>query len=166
MASIKDCNFIVGYVDSFVDETEINIIMELCQHGDLCCYIRKQNGKPLVENFVWKVFIHICLGLHYLHSHDIVHRDLKSLNVFLTKDNSAKIGDLGASRRLDANGQIINTFPTEENGKVGTPFYIAPELWQGKPCTKASDIWALGVLLYEIVSYKFPWEADEIEDLE
>lgn len=166
LASITDCNFIVGYVDSFIENTEINIVMDYCQHGDLCTYIRKQNGKPFVENFVWKVFIHICLGLHYLHSRDIIHRDLKSLNVFLTKDNSAKIGDLGASRRLDANGQIINQFPEAENVKVGTPFYLAPEIWQDKPCSKKSDIWALGVLLYEIVAQHFPWEAEEIAELE
>ena len=96
-----DSHFIVGYHDSFIDETRINIIMEYCQHGDLSTYIKKQNGKQLIDNFIWKVFIHICLGLHYLHSKSaIIHRDIKSLNIFLTKDNSAKIGDLGNCQRL------------------------------------------------------------------
>ena len=103
-----DSHFIVGYFDSFIVDTQINIIMDYCQHHDLCSYIKKQNGKSFVENFVWKVFIHICLGIHYLHSRDIIHRDLKSLNVFLTKDNSAKVGDLGASRHIDENGNIID----------------------------------------------------------
>jgi NIMA (never in mitosis gene a)-related kinase len=127
--------------------------MEYCQHHDLCSYIKKQNGKPFVENFIWKVFIHICLGVHYLHSRDIIHRDLKSLNIFLTKDNSAKVGDLGASRKIDENGNIEDDFNepgTPQNHKVGTPFYLAPELWNDKPCSKKSDIWALGVILYEI----------------
>ena len=144
-----DCHFIVGYFDSFIVDTQINIVMEYCQHGDLNSYIKKQNGKNFVENFIWKVFIHICLGIYYLHSRDIIHRDLKSLNIFLTKDNSAKIGDLGAARRLDSEGNIVEEL-SEIPQKVGTPFYLAPELWNNKPCTKKSDIWALGVILYEV----------------
>ncbi len=57
LQTITDCGFIVGYLDSFIDDQQINIIMEYCQHGDLLSYIKKQNGKPFVENFVWKVFI-------------------------------------------------------------------------------------------------------------
>ena len=52
------------------------------------------------------------------------------------------------------------------NQKVGTPFYLAPELWQDKPCTKKSDIWALGVILYELCTSKFPWTASEMDELQ
>lgn len=52
-----DCHHCVGYYDSFIDGTTINIIQEYCQHGDLNTYIRKQNGRALIENFIWKVFI-------------------------------------------------------------------------------------------------------------
>jgi NIMA (never in mitosis gene a)-related kinase len=95
-----DSHYVVGYYDSFIDGSTINIIQEYCQHGDLNKYIRKQNGKNLIENFIWKVFIQLCLGVQYLHSKNIIHRDIKSLNIFLTKDNSAKIGDFGAARRV------------------------------------------------------------------
>lgn len=108
LANLVDCNFIVGYYDSFIEDTKINIIMEYCSHGDLFNLIRKQHMKSFIDNFVWKVFIHICLGTQYLHARDIVHRDLKSLNIFLTKDNSAKVGDLGAARRLSPEGNIID----------------------------------------------------------
>lgn len=94
------------------------------------------------------MFIQITLGLHYLHSKNIVHRDIKSLNIFLTKDNTAKIGDLGSSRRLDSEGNLVDDFGSGE--KVGTPFYLAPEIWQDKPCSKKTDVWALGVILFEI----------------
>lgn len=49
---------------------------------------------------------------------------------------------------------------------MGTPFYLAPELWQDKPNTKASDIWALGVILYELCTQRFPWEATQMEELQ
>lgn len=107
----------------------------------------------------------MCLGIHYLHSRDIIHRDLKSLNIFLTKDNSAKIGDLGAARRLDSEGNIVEEI-SEIPQKVGTPFYLAPELWNNKPCTKKSDIWALGVILYELCALQFPFLAEDMNSLE
>lgn len=162
-----DSQFIVGYFDSFIVETKINIVMEYCHYHDLHGVIKKQHGKPLVDNFIWKVFIHICLGIYYLHSRDIVHRDLKSLNIFLTKDKSAKVGDLGASRRLDENGNIIDEFNSEtaQTNKVGTPLYLAPELWLDKPNTKKSDIWALGVILYEMCALQVPYQADDLDSL-
>lgn len=101
-----DSHFVVGYFDSFIEGSCINIVMEYCEHGDLFNYVIKQNGKPFVDNFIWKVFIHMCLGIHQFHSRNIIHRDLKSLNVFLTKDNSAKIGDLGAARKITDDGEV------------------------------------------------------------
>ena len=137
------------------------------------------------------MFIQISLGIHYLHTKSgIIHRDLKSLNIFLTKDNSAKIGDLGNCQRLPDKKKESTNLNTdqdlehiaevegiyenaEENDdeeqppqKVGTPFYLAPELWQDKPCTKKSDIWALGVILYELCTQKFPWQASEMDELQ
>ena len=93
--------YIVGYYDSFIEDTKINIIMEYCQHGDLQSYIKRQNGKPFTDNFIWRTFIHICLGVYYLHAQDIIHRDLKTLNILLAKDNQAKIGDFGAAKKLE-----------------------------------------------------------------
>ena len=149
MAEI-DSHFVVGYYDSFITEQTICIIMEHCQHGDLCTAIKKQKGKLFPNNFLWKVFIHICLGMHYLHARNVIHRDIKSLNVFLTKDNSAKLGDFGnikkikdkpaandvASSGLERIGEETEheseagQTEEEEVQKVGTPYYLAPELWQ------------------------------------
>ena len=59
--------YIVGYLDAFIEDTRINIIMEFCSNGDLQSYIKRQNNKLFSENFLWKVFIQICLGVYYLH---------------------------------------------------------------------------------------------------
>lgn len=96
-----DSPYVVGYLDSFIEDTKINIIMEFCHNGDLNTYIKKQNNKLFTENFIWKIFIQICLGVQYLHSRNIIHRDLKSLNIFLNKDKDAKIGDFGAALKID-----------------------------------------------------------------
>lgn len=116
--------------------------------------------------------------MHYLHSKNIIHRDIKSLNIFLTKDNSAKLGDFGATRKVEPEPTDISDYQLEKIGedeafgeekppqKVGTPYYLAPELWQDKPCSKRSDIYAIGVVLYELCAQKFPYEANDIEELE
>lgn len=99
-----------------------------------------------------------------MHAKDVIHRDIKSLNIFLTKDNSARVGDVGASRRLDKEGNIIDDLDGDQ--KVGTPFYLAPEIWLDKPCTKKSDIWALGVILHELCALVVPFTASDINELE
>lgn len=144
MAEI-DSHFVVGYYDSFVTGQTICIIMEYCQHGDLHYRIKQQQKKPFANNFLWKVFVHICLGIHYLHARNVIHRDIKSLNVFMTQDNSAKIGDFGNIKKLKDKPMQLNPagghlerigeeaenemVDDEEVDRVGTPYYLAPELW-------------------------------------
>jgi serine/threonine protein kinase len=137
--------------------------MEYCQRGDLCNYLHNQNGKTLSDNFIWKVIINVTLGVHYLHSQDIIHRDLKTQNILLTKDFSAKIADFGTARKLDASGKTLSDQP--DNEKVGTPFYLAPEVWNDKPCTKKSDVWALGVIFHELCALKVPFQAEDVNEL-
>lgn len=95
-----DSPYVVGYLDAFIEDTRINIIMEYCHLGDLQSFIKKQGSKLFSENFIWKLFIQICLGVHYLHSKNILHRDLKTLNILLGKDKEAKIGDFGAAIKV------------------------------------------------------------------
>ena len=124
--------------------------------------------------------------MHYLHARNVVHRDIKSLNVFLTKDNSAKIGDFGNIKRVkeeprprndDGVVGVLSSIGEEtetdagnesddEEQKVGTPYYLAPELWIKNKQTKATDIWALGVVLYEMCAHKYPYDANNIEELQ
>ena len=80
-------------------------------------------------------------GLQALHDRQIVHRDIKCANVFLTKDGMLKLGDLNVSKV--AKRGLLQT-------QTGTPYYASPEIWQDKPYDYKSDIWSMGCVLYEI----------------
>ncbi|CAE7423272.1 NEK1, partial [Symbiodinium sp. KB8] len=74
---------VVRYFDSFVDGGVLCIVMELCRGGDLQAWLKQRDGRALPERTVWRVFLELCLALHYLHSQRVLHRDLKTANVFL-----------------------------------------------------------------------------------
>ena len=87
----------------------------------------------------------------YLHDRQIVHRDLKSLNIFLSRNGDVRIGDLGGATFLAPSAQ--------GKEKVGTPFYFSPEVVEEKPYNHKSDIWSLGCVLYELCALKHPFLA-------
>jgi NIMA (never in mitosis gene a)-related kinase len=75
--------------------------MEYCENGDLGIHLKKQMGRQLPEQRIWKFFMEMCLGLQYLHSKKVLHRDIKTINMFLTKEDKIKIGDLGVAKMLN-----------------------------------------------------------------
>lgn len=142
----------VKLYDTFVTDQKINIIMEFCENGDLGLHLKRQMGRALPEARIWKFIIEMCLGLQYLHANRILHRDIKTINMFLTKDDHIKIGDLGVAKLLNQTANMAHTI-------VGTPYYLSPELCEEKPYNNKSDIWSLGCVLYELCSFKHPFEA-------
>ena len=92
--------YVVKYYDSFIDKNLLCIIMEYCDGGDLSSYLKGQLGRPLLEARIWKFFILSCMGLDYIHRKKILHRDIKTMNIFLTKDDGLRIGDLGVAKVL------------------------------------------------------------------
>ena len=141
--SALDHPYIVKYYDYFIENKTLHILMEYCERGDLNKHIKAQAGRPMPEQRIWKFFIQICMGLEYLHSKKVLHRDIKSMNVFLTKDDSVRIGDLGVAKVLSNTSAFARTM-------VGTPFYLSPELCEERPYNVKSDVWALGCVLYEL----------------
>ena len=109
------------------------------------------------ESDVWKIFIQITRGLKSLHDLNIMHRDLKSANVFLTDDLTAKLGDMNVSRMADKQG--LNYTQT------GTPYYASPEVWKDKPYDFKSDIWSLGWVLFETIALRPPFKANDMQGL-
>ena len=152
LSKIKS-KYVVKYCDSFEYDNKLNIIMEFCENGDLRELIEKQKRlkKKLDEDEIFRIFIKILLGIANIHKMKIIHRDLKSLNVFLKKDNDIRIGDFGIAKLLDKTF-YAKTF-------IGTPYYLSPEICKDIPYNYKSDVWALGCILYELCTYRHPFEA-------
>ena len=145
--------YVVKYYDSFEEENNLNIVMEYCDSGDLNDFIENQKKTKhlLQENIIWKFFIKITLGLADIHKLKILHRDLKSLNIFLKEGNDVRVGDLGVAKVLNQTF-FAKTF-------IGTPYYLSPEICEDKPYNDKSDVWALGCILYELCTYRHPFTA-------
>ena len=105
---------------------------------------------------MWRIFIQVVKGLKALHEVNIFHRDLKSANVFLNKDGSTKLGDMNVSKV--AKKGLLYT-------QTGTPYYASPEVWRDQPYDIKSDIWSLGCVLYESVTLRPPFRADDMAGL-
>ena len=152
LSSVKSI-YIVRYYESFEENNYLNIVMEYCDGGDLSQFIEKskEKKKPLEENLIWNIFLKITIGLAALHKSKILHRDLKSLNIFLTKNLDIKIGDFGVAKILTTTG-FAKTI-------IGTPYYLSPELCDELPYNDKSDVWALGCILYELCTYNHPFNA-------
>mmetsp|Transcript_2546 Transcript_2546/g.2167 ORF Transcript_2546/g.2167 Transcript_2546/m.2167 type:complete len:122 (-) Transcript_2546:72-437(-) len=93
----------------------------------------------------------MCEALEYLHSRNILHRDLKPMNIFMTKKYQIKLGDFGISKVLNTSTAHANTF-------IGTFGYMAPEVMNNSPYSLACDLWGLGVCMYQMCTLKLPFE--------
>jgi serine/threonine protein kinase len=105
------------------------------------------------------VFKAICEAVSYIHSHGIFHRDIKAQNVKLRADGTVKLLDFGIAKEEASHGL------TQTGGIVGTPNYLSPEQLRGEKASPQTDIWALGVLLYEMLTGRLPFEGDSLGGL-
>ena len=160
LASIKS-KYVVNYKEAFLDEKDstLCLVMEYADRGDLAKRIQEQKkkGKYFNEKDIWRVFIQLVKGLKSLHDLEILHRDIKSSNIFLFSDGTAKLGDLNVCKIL-SNNVLGRT-------QAGTPSYAAPEVWMEKPYGLKSDIWSLGCVLYEIISLHCPFRGENVVEL-
>ena len=150
---------IVRYYDRIIDkkQSKIYIIMEYCEGGDINQLIKrcKKSNEYIAEDIIWKIFTQVLLAIHAIHNHKegkILHRDIKPSNIFLDKDNNIKLGDFGLSRELSVDSKFAYSH-------VGTPYYMSPEQIDETKYNEKSDIWSLGCFLYELTTFKPPFQA-------
>ncbi|XP_036196634.1 serine/threonine-protein kinase Nek8 isoform X3 [Myotis myotis] len=149
---------VIEYYENFLEDKALMIAMEYAPGGTLAEFIQKRCNSLLEEETILHFFVQILLALHHVHTHLILHRDLKTQNILLDKHRMVvKIGDFGISKILSSKSKAYTV--------VGTPCYISPELCEGKPYNQKSDIWALGCVLYELASLKRAFEAANLPAL-
>jgi NIMA (never in mitosis gene a)-related kinase len=142
--------------------------MEFARNGDLYDYIQERKAKytPFPEDHIMAMFTQIMLALDFLHARHILHRDMKTKNVFLDGDLPSlvkgvhkvpfvKLGDFGISKILDRTGELAKT-------QIGTPYYLSPEICENKPYGAKSDVWAAGCILFELVTFSVPFQGRDL----
>ncbi|XP_016107396.1 serine/threonine-protein kinase Nek4 isoform X3 [Sinocyclocheilus grahami] len=158
LSQLKHPN-IVTYRESWEGEDcQLYIVMGFCEGGDLYRRLKQQKGELLPERQVVEWFVQIAMALQYLHEKHILHRDLKTQNIFLTKTDIIKVGDLGIARVLESQNDMASTL-------IGTPYYMSPELFSNKPYNYKSDVWALGCCVYEMATLKHAFNAKDMNSL-
>lgn len=154
---------IVAYHNSFLIEGAhtLVIVMEHCAGGDLRQRIitHRDSNDHFSEEQVMQWFVQILLALEYIHSQRVLHRDLKTSNIFLSEGSSmVKLGDFGISRVLEGTEDAAVTM-------VGTPYYMSPEVCRNEPYNWKSDVWSLGCVLYELCMLRHAFESSSLAGL-
>ncbi|KAG7392771.1 hypothetical protein PHYPSEUDO_014258 [Phytophthora pseudosyringae] len=171
LAKLKHPN-VVEYMENFVLDNVLHIVMAYCDGGDLADKIKEQQKVreqivgpdsdpaadsrgffPISQVLDW--FVQMAMAIKYLHGQRVLHRDLKTSNVFLTVANVVKLGDFGIAKTLDSTLDQAKTV-------VGTPYYMSPEVCESKPYSYASDVWSLGCVLYEMLALRHAFDAPNI----
>ncbi|KAL6427074.1 hypothetical protein ACFW04_009329 [Cataglyphis niger] len=140
----------------FEDANYVYLILELCHNGELQRYLKAQGTKALPEDHAARIIRQVVQGLLYLHSHQILHRDMSLSNLLLTKDMQVKIADFGLATQL--------TKPDEKHLTMcGTPNYISPEVATRSSHGPEADVWSLGCMLYTLLVGKPPFDTDAVK---
>ena len=159
LASI-DHPSVISFKAAFIDApaSSLCLVMEYADNGDVFQKITNYQKKEtyIKEKKIWYVFIQIVRGLRAFHIRKILHRDMKSANIFLFQDMQAKLGDLNVSKIVKKGLSYTQT---------GTPYYASPEVWKDMPYDGKSDIWSLGCVLYEMCALVPPFRAYDMQGL-
>jgi fused-like protein len=146
---------IIELLDSYETDKEVVVVTEYAD-GDLFGLLEDDGTLP--EEQVQVIACQLVSALHYLHSHRIMHRDMKPQNILLCKDNRVKLCDFGFARSMSVETMVLTSIK-------GTPLYMSPELVEDRPYDHNADLWALGCILYEIFTGSPPFFTNNLYQL-
>ena len=147
---------IVRYYEHFVADDSLCVVMAYCEGGDLARVIKQRadRGDFFSEGEILDWFVQIVMALHHIHTKRILHRDLKTQNIFISK-NLVKLGDFGIAKVMEGSMTAASTV-------IGTPYYMSPEVCQSQRYSYKSDVWALGCILYEMCALQQAWSGSNL----
>ncbi|PAA92124.1 hypothetical protein BOX15_Mlig001227g2, partial [Macrostomum lignano] len=154
MQGLKHQN-IVRMLDTFETEKEVVAVTEYA-HGELLQIL--EDDMQLPEEIVRSIACQLVSALYYLHAHSILHRDMKPQNILLGNNGAVKLCDFGFARSMGINTMVLTSIK-------GTPLYMSPELMEEKPYDHSADLWALGCILYELLTGSPPFSTNNIIEL-
>ena len=155
--STFNSRYITKFYDSFQVQSTYNIVLEYVEGSltlnDLLINHQKKGAKFIKEELIWSIFIQIALALAQIHGKRVIHRNIKPSSIYITNDNKIKVSNFKSSIAFSKINRYVRGF-------AGTPFYAAPEMWLNRLYDSKIDVWSLGVLIYELCTYKRPYMAD------
>ena len=152
---------IVYFYESIVDNKNVYMIFEYCSEGDLSNYLDKVPENRISETEAHYLVSQLINAMDYLHEHKIIHRDIKPQNILLHRKKELivlKLADFGFAKELKDIDEIMQS-------ACGTPLYMAPEVLKGGSYTVQADLWAIGLIIYEMVIGSHPFPSQNIFQL-
>ena len=151
---------IIKFHENFANGELISIVMEYCSNGNLDQLIQQRivSRCKFSTDQILRTLAHIVMAVLAMHNKNILHRDIKTQNIFITENGICKLGDFGISRKLnnpDAKAMTI----------AGTPYFMPPEVCRGNPYDGKADVWAIGVVLYELIMLKKPFRGETVQNV-
>lgn len=145
--------FVLELFYCFENSNYIFLILEYCPGGDLESLLE---SKPMLESAAKFYLAEIIIGIEYLHSHNIIYRDLKPANILLDEDGHIKLADFGIAKSGNSKEEAVSTL-------IGSPAYISPEVLCYEKLSKASDIYSLGIVMHELLTGIVPFSDYQID---
>ena len=151
---------IIQFYEQIVEEHYLIIAMEYAPHGALSERLQeiRNQGKKVSNEQLLAWLSQILIALMVMHSKHVLHRDLKTQNLFLSEHDIIKVGDLGIAKSLNSSMEMAQSV-------AGTPYNMAPEIIRGESYGPKTDIWSLGCVMYEIATFRRPFEAPDVQKL-
>lgn len=152
--------FLISFHESFMEGGLLCIITDYAEGGDLLAKIAKvrKSNKNLGQQQILRWFAQANLGLKHLHNRGIIHRNLKSQNLFLTASGQLRVGDYGITKILERS--LVSSW-----NNVKAIHYLSPELCQKGEASFSSDVWALGCILFELAALRLPFDEPNVANL-